>query len=147
MNNINRSDLREIVRILVRDLGILERSKSCCCGVTLAQCHAIVEIGRAKEINLNSLAELLNLDKSTMSRTINNLVNESLVLREVHVENRRYIKIKLTEKGDKIFREIEKTMEDYYKDVISLVPENKKNQVLDSLQILADIVKINKCCN
>jgi len=147
MNNINGSDLREIVRILVRDLGILERSKSCCCGVTLAQCHAIVEIGRAKEINLNSLAELLNLDKSTMSRTINNLVNESLVLREVHVENRRYIKIKLTEKGDKIFREIEKTMEDYYKDVISLVPENKKNQVLDSLQILADTVKINKCCN
>lgn len=147
MNNINGSDLREIVRILVRDLGLLERSKSCCCGVTLAQCHAIVEIGRSKEINLNSLAELLNLEKSSMSRTINNLVNENLVLREVHTENRRYIKIKLTEKGDEIFREIEKTMEDYYNDVIALVPKDKKNQVLESLQILVDTVKVNKCSN
>jgi len=147
MNNAKSSDLREIVRILVRDLGLLERNKSCCCGVTLAQCHAIVEIGRSKEINLNSLAELLNLEKSTMSRTINNLVNESLVLREVHTENRRYIKIKLTEKGEEIFREIEKTMEDYYTDVISLVPVDKREQVLESLQILVNIVNANKCCN
>ena len=147
MNNAKSSDLREIVRILVRDLGLLERNKSCCCGVTLARCHAIVEIGRSKEINLNSLAELLNLEKSTMSRTINNLVNESLVLREVHTENRRYIKIKLTEKGEEIFREIEKTMEDYYTDVISLVPVDKREQVLESLQILVNIVNANKCCN
>ncbi|MBU3097811.1 MULTISPECIES: MarR family winged helix-turn-helix transcriptional regulator [Clostridium] len=147
MNNVKSSDLREIVRILVRNLGLLERNKSCCCGVTLAQCHAIVEIGRAKEINLNSLAELLNLEKSTMSRTINNLVNESLVLREIHTENRRYIKIKLTEKGEEIFREIEKTMEDYYTDVISLVPADKREQVLESLQILVDVVNVNKCCN
>lgn len=147
MNNVKSSDLREIVRILVRNLGLLERNKSCCCGVTLAQCHAIVEIGRAKEINLNSLAELLNLEKSTMSRTINNLVNESLVLREVHTENRRYIKIKLTEKGEEIFKEIEQTMEDYYNEVISLVPSNKKEQVLESMQILVNVVNVNKCCN
>lgn len=147
MNNTNGSDLRKIVRILVRNLGLLERNKSCCCGVTLAQCHAIVEIGRAKEINLNSLAELLNLEKSTMSRTINNLVNESLVIREVHTENRRYIKIKLTEKGEEIFKEIEKTMENYYDEVISLVPGDKKEEVLESLQILVDVVNVNKCCN
>jgi DNA-binding MarR family transcriptional regulator len=147
MINVNGNDLREIVRILVRNLGLLERNEACCCGVTLTQCHAIVEIGRVKEITLNGLAEVLNLDKSTMSRTIDNLVIQKLVLREVHTENRRYVKIKLTERGDEVFRSIENSMEDYYENIISLVPENKKDQVLESLQILANIVKVNKCCD
>lgn len=147
MKNSNGSDLREIVRMLVRNLGLMERSEACCCGVTLAQCHAIVEIGRVKEINLNNLAQLLNLDKSTMSRTIDNLVNQDLVLREVHTENRRSIRIKLTEKGEEIFKGIENSMEEYYSNVISLVPLDKKEQVLESLQILVNIVKENKCCD
>jgi len=147
MNNVNGSDLREIVRVLVRSLGLLERSEACCCGVTLTQCHAIVEIGRSKEINLNSLAEMLNLNKSTMSRTIDNLVNQNIVLREVHTENRRCIRIKLTEEGDEIYKKIEKSMEDYYNNVMSLVSRDKKDQVLESLQILVDIVKTNRCCD
>jgi len=147
MNNVNSNDLRELIRILVRNLGLLEKDQAGCCGVTLAQCHAIVEIGRSKEINLNNLAELLNLDKSTMSRTIENLVNQNLVLREIHTENRRYIKIKLTEKGVEIFRGIEANMDDYYNNIISLIPADKKNQVLDSLQILVDTLKVTKCCD
>ena len=127
MIDINGNDLREIVRILVRDLGLLEKGEASCCGVTLTQCHAIVEIGRSKQINLNSLAQLLNLDKSTISRTIDNLVNQSVVLREVHTENRSNIRISLTEKGNEIFREIEKSMEDYYNNIIYLVPADKKD--------------------
>ncbi|MCB2293487.1 MarR family transcriptional regulator [Clostridium algoriphilum] len=144
MNNVNGSDLREIVRVLVRNLGLLERNEACCSGVTLTQCHAIVEIGRSEEINLNSLAELLNLNKSTMSRAIDNLVKQNLVIREVHTENRRYIRILLTEKGYEIYKQIEKSMEGYYSNIISLVSGDKKDQVLESLQILVDIVKTNK---
>ena len=147
MIDVNGNDLREIVRILVRNLGLLEKGDAGCCGVTLAQGHAIVEIGRAEEINLNSLAQLLNLDKSTMSRTIDNLVNQGLVLREVHTENRRNIRISLTEKGNEIFAGIEKSMQDYYNNIISIVPKDKKAQVLESLQILFDIVKVIKCCD
>lgn len=44
--NEGSKDLRELIRILVRDLGILEKSDGSCCGVTITQCHAIVEIGR-----------------------------------------------------------------------------------------------------
>lgn len=32
--------LRELIRILVRDLGILEKSDASCSGISLAQCHA-----------------------------------------------------------------------------------------------------------
>lgn len=138
--------LRELIRILVRNLGILEKGEATCCGVTVAQCHAIVEIGRTDELSLNELAELLGLDKSTMSRTINNLVESGLAIRDLHPEDRRYVTIKLSEKGLKVFKGIESSMEQYYKGIFSSIPEEKRDQVLESLQLIIDAAKQNKCC-
>jgi DNA-binding MarR family transcriptional regulator len=138
--------LRELLRILVRNLGLLEKSEASCCGTTIAQCHAIVEIGRENGVSLNELADILGLDKSTMSRTINNLVEGNLVVREIHPEDRRYVTIELTEKGKETFKSIENTMELYYKEILNSIPENKREQVIESLQLLTDAVKQNKCC-
>ncbi|MCM0647283.1 MarR family transcriptional regulator [Clostridium swellfunianum] len=144
---INESHfLRELIRILVRNLGILEKGEATCCGVTVSQCHAIVEIGRAEQISLNDLAELLALDKSTMSRTINNLVDSGLAIRELHAEDRRFVSIKLTNEGIKVFENIESSMEYYYNSIFSSIPEDKREQVLESLQLIIDAAKNNKCC-
>ncbi|MDD3225248.1 MAG: MarR family transcriptional regulator [Clostridium sp.] len=138
--------LRELIRVLVRNLGILEKSDAGCCGVTIPQCHAIVEIGRANEISLNELAEILTLDKSTMSRTINKLVEDNLVIRKTHSEDRRYISIRLTEKGIGIFKTIEKSMNEYYQGIFMSISKDKREQILDSLQVLIEAVYKNKCC-
>lgn len=137
---------RELIRVLVRNLGILERSEASCCGVTLSQCRALVEVGRAGEVSLNELAEALSLDKSTMSRTINNLVEAELVIRELHAEDRRYVTIKLTDKGIGAFKNIEESMEQYYETLLFSILENKRVQVLESLQLIVDAAKENKCC-
>ncbi|QHQ62282.1 MarR family transcriptional regulator [Anaerocolumna sedimenticola] len=145
MLNQGSETLRELLRILVRNLGILEKSDASCCGVTISQCHALVEIGRAKKISLIDLAELLELDKSTMSRTINNLVDAEIVKRETDPENRRYISIQLTDKGTEVFKSIEDNMFAYYTSIFRSIPEDKRNQVLESLQILVQSVKDNNC--
>lgn len=136
--------LRELLRILVRNLGILEKSDACCYGVTLAQCHAIVEIGRAGKISLTDLADLLGLEKSTMSRTINNLVNLDLVNRGIDPDNRRYISIKLTDKGVELFKSIEDSMNVYYSKVFNSITSDKRNKVLESFEILVEAIKANK---
>lgn len=136
--------LRELIRILVRDLGILEKSDASCSGISLAQCHAIVEIGRKEKISLVDLSGLLGLDKSTMSRTINNLVESDFVLRESDKENRRYVIIQLTEKGRSVFKDIEDSMETYYRDIFNAIPENKRYQVLESLELLKEAVESSR---
>lgn len=146
MDNKESHYLRELIRVLVRNLGILEKGEATCCGTTVSQCHAIVEIGRAKDITLNELAELLTLDKSTMSRTINNLVESGLVVRELHPEDRRYVTIKLTDEGMNVFRNIENSMEQYYQSIFLSIAEDKREQVLDSLRLIIDAAKKNKCC-
>lgn len=143
MINQGSKVLRELIRILVRDLGILEKSDASCCGVSLTQCHAIVEIGRKEKISLVDLSGLLGLDKSTMSRTINNLVESDYVIRESDMENRRYIIIQLTERGRSVFQNIEESMEEYYKGIFNAIPENKRNQVLESLKLLKDAVELS----
>jgi hypothetical protein len=60
MENQASKYLRELIRVLVRNLGILEKSDASCCGVTISQCHAIVEIGRSGEVSLMSLLNYLH---------------------------------------------------------------------------------------
>ncbi|MEL7648449.1 MAG: MarR family transcriptional regulator [Sedimentibacter sp.] len=145
MVNQGSGVMRELIRKLVRDLGVLEKNDASCCEVSLAQCHAIVEIGRKGKISLVDLAMMLGLDKSTMSRTINNLVESNLVIRDVDMENRRYVIIQLTEKGIRVFRNIEKSMDEYYGSIFNSIPENKRSQVIESLQLLNEAVECNKC--
>lgn len=139
-------ELRELVRLLVRHIGLLEKSEASCCGISIAQCHGIIEIGRAGEISLNELAEMLGLDNSTMSRTVNNLVEQGFVLRETDASDRRYVKIKLTEEGTKLYSSIESGMDNYYIDIMNSIPEEKHSQVIESLKLLDNAIKGKKCC-
>lgn len=139
------SRLRECVRVLTRKLGLLEKSEASCCGVTLSQCHAVVEIGRVGRISVNNLAGVLGLDKSTMSRTINNLVEQGLVTRESDPGDRRYLSIGLTDQGRELFVNIEGNMDQYYQDVYQSIPLDKREQILESLEILVKNLP-NKCC-
>ena len=139
-------NLRELVRMLMRNFGVLERNEASCCGMTLGQCHAIVEIGRAGEISLNELAEVLTLDKSTMSRAVNNLGDQGYAVREADKADRRYIKIVLTDQGTNMYKSIEGGMELYFEDILGSIPEEKHEQVLESLELLEIALKGKKCC-
>jgi DNA-binding MarR family transcriptional regulator len=146
MTEQESSSLRELIRILVRRLGILEKSDASCCGISLAQCHAIVEIGRKGKINLNDLADMLGVDKSTMSRTINNLVESRLAARDLDNDDRRYVVIQLTEEGQNFFENTEIGMDRYFTEILERIPKDKRSQVLESLELLTFAVRDCDCC-
>lgn len=139
--------LRELVRMLERKLGVLEDGEMACCGISMAQCHALVEIGRAGSISLVDLATLLNLDNSTMSRTVNNLVNNSMVERQLDPNDRRYITIRLTQQGLEQFHGIESGMGEYFMKIYDAIPKESRSKVLESLQILLKAVADSDCCS
>jgi DNA-binding MarR family transcriptional regulator len=146
-NDNQASKLRETLRLVVRRLGLLERSEASGCGITMAQCHVIVELGRSEKLSLNDLAELLKLDKSTVSRSVDNLVSMGLVRRETAAADRRYVTLALSEKGVRVFAHLEKRMETYFADIVDCLPADKRGQVLDSLALLAEAIKSPGCCD
>ena len=137
--------LREGTRLLLRKLGIFERDEALCCGVTYAQCHAVVEVGRKETLSLNELAELLNLDKSTVSKTVDQLVKNGIMLREPGQKDRRYVTLTLTTEGDELFQSIEKRMEAYFTKILDSIPDNKREQVIEGIQILSDAIQKTEC--
>lgn len=146
LNEANPKLLRELIRLMERKLGVLEDGEMSCCGISLAQCHALIEIGRAGSISLVDLSDLLNLDNSTMSRTVNNLVNSGMAERAPDPDDRRYVTIKLTAQGAGTFREIEENMNAYFENIYAAIPEDKRAQVLESLQLLLRAIAETGCC-
>lgn len=138
--------LRELLRLLVRKLGILERSEASGCGITLAQCHAIIELGRAEALTLNDLAERLHLDKSTVSRSVEGLVAGQYVVRQPSAQDRRFVTLTLTAKGQQVYREVESSMAAYFNGILAAVPAEKRTQLVESLTLLVGAVREGHCC-
>lgn len=138
MNEVNSKNFRELIRILERKLGLLNKQDKCCSEVTLAQCHALVEIGRSKTISLKELSNLLGLDISTMSRTVESLVKKDFVFRSPSKVDRRSIDIELTDKGLNIFNEIETKMNNEFKNIFEKIPTEDQPTAFIGLSIIID---------
>jgi DNA-binding MarR family transcriptional regulator len=138
---------RELIRNLERKMGILDESQVACCNITLAQCHTLVEIGRAKTLSLIQLSKILELEKSTVSRTVEHLVKAQLVSRNTDLSNRRYITISLTENGQKAFHEIETAMNSQFARILRAIPEEKQALVMNSIQILIHAIQSSETNN
>jgi DNA-binding MarR family transcriptional regulator len=133
--------LREMLRGLERKMGLVDDSAKSCCGISLAQCHALVEIGRASDLSLNSLADMMNLDKSSVSRSVDHLVRRGYALRKTDEKSRRKIVIRLTSSGSDLFTRIEKDMTRYYSAVLDKIEPGKRAQVIESVGLLLDAIE------
>jgi len=143
LNEINGKNFRESIRILERKLGLLNKQDVCYSEVTLAQCHALVEIGRSKAISLKELASILGLDVSTMSRTVDSLVKKEFIVRAPSKTDRRSVVIELTDKGLYIFNDIENTMDEQFESIFKQISQEDQQTALNGLNIIIDALTKN----
>lgn len=132
------NEFRQTLRKLERELDTQLREELTCCGVSLVQCHTVLELERQGKTNLKELSSSLDLDKSTVSRTIDQLVNEGLVNRETDKNNRRFVLLSLNEKGKDACKNINKFCNDYYLEIFKQIPEEKHEQVIESFSLFAE---------
>lgn len=129
---------REKLRKLEREVGWQLKADTECCGVTLAQCHIIVEIGNKGVTSVVDLSSALGLDASTLSRHINGMVNVGLVDRILNPKDRRYVSITLTAQGRKVYESIEEICNAKYARLFEFIPQEKHEQVLEGFNLLVD---------
>lgn len=144
--------LRENTRILEYHLSNINQSDCCCRGISESQCFVLVEIGRKPNISVKELAEILRLDKSGISRTVEELVQKNYVERKASEEDRRYVVLNLTLDGKERFERIENDMNQKFKKIFDAMPADKRAQVIEALEIYnracGEIERIKECdCN
>jgi DNA-binding MarR family transcriptional regulator len=137
---------REVLRRFEREIFV-QTNECCCNGVTLAQCHALLEIESKNTESITELSKTLGLDKSTISRTIEGLVNTGLVDRTIPTENRRMVILKLTDSGKKICNSINGNNDKYISDTLSILAEPEKEELLRLFEkITTQMIKLRSSC-
>ena len=124
---------RGVLRQFEREI-FFQNISSCCKGVTMAQCHTLLEIENKNQVTVTELAKELSLDKSTVSRTIDSLVTSGMVDRVVPTENRRITMIDLTDSGKETCRDINWNNDRYIQDALSVLDDKEKNDLLTLME-------------
>ncbi|MGN0142692.1 MAG: MarR family winged helix-turn-helix transcriptional regulator [Roseburia sp.] len=126
---------REYTRTLECHLEHMNKADCCQCGVSESQCFLVVEIGRRPGVSVKELAQILKLDKSGISRSVEELVRKGYVERNPSEKDRRFVTLHLTEKGQERFEKIEHDMYLKFKEVFENIPQAKRDQVIEALKI------------
>ncbi len=140
---------RETMRHLQRSLNWQWKSDAACCGINVAQCHALLEGGNRGEIAQVELSSILGLDTSTLSRTIEGMAQDGIVERKADPEDRRYINIVLAEQGKEVYGDINHTLDHYYAEIFADIPADKHKQIVESVNLLVSAISnpnSSKCC-
>jgi len=140
------SELRELLRLLISKMGILDRNEASCRDMTLGQCRALIEIGRAEVLSINQLADRLALAKSTVSRSSDRLVLAGLLHREEDPGDRRYVVLKLSATGMQAYLNLEQRMNSYFETIMADIDPTQHEQVLSALRIVTEAVHAKGCC-
>ncbi|MDT8900787.1 MarR family winged helix-turn-helix transcriptional regulator [Anaeroselena agilis] len=133
--------LRDAVKDFIRNVGLLEGKKSFCADCSYAQCHAVVEVGARPGISLGELAGRVRMDKSALSRVVDDLVRKGYITREQDPGDRRYVSLTLTADGEGLRDEIDERSGRVFAEVLAAIPETKRAAVVEGMGLLATAFK------
>jgi DNA-binding MarR family transcriptional regulator len=125
-----RGALRQLERI------VNSQNKRCCPKVSMPQCHVLLQIDIKGKSTITELAKTLDLDISTISRTVDSLVKSKSVDRIEDPDDRRFNSLRLSTEGRKLAAAINFDADEYFSKVIEHIPEKRRLLVLRSFEIL-----------
>ncbi len=138
--------LREQIQTFIRQFGLLEQEHTPCqYPLSPSQAHALQVLGQREQLPLYQLALHLHLEKSTVSRLVNGLVEHAWVKRNINPENRREVLLRLTHAGRTVFEAVQASASTKYQAIWNRIPVDQRSQVLDVLATLNAILKEEDC--
>jgi DNA-binding MarR family transcriptional regulator len=97
-----------------------------------------LELEEARESGPGGLAARLGLDKSTVSRTVDELVRMGLVSRVTDPSDRRYSLLSMTPAGHRKANVIHRINDEIIRKTFGLIPRARQRAVLESFRMLVD---------
>ncbi|MGM0445697.1 MAG: MarR family winged helix-turn-helix transcriptional regulator [Bacillota bacterium] len=141
-------EVGEMIQNLTRSLKIFERSEIVSEGFTISQCYIILYIQKNDSLTMNQISKKMNLDKSTITRIIDNLVRDGYIKKRKSNQDGRVILASLTKKGRKSAAYLQEKINDYYRQIINEIPEGEVMNVVNSVNTLLKALKKVRpqCC-
>ena len=118
---------RALVAVSVRSLDELEDS------ITLPQFRTLVVLDTHKEMNLNRLAEILEVNASSAVRMIDRLLAAGLVTRRENPSNRRQVLLGLTPDGSSAVSGVTAARRRAIGRIVAAMPAQVREDLVDAL--------------
>ena len=83
--------------------------------------------------NPKEIAEYLGIENSTISGILDRMEKKELIERDIDKEDRRFVRIKLTKSGKELEGPVNKTIEDFNKEALSIFTKDEASQLRDML--------------
>jgi DNA-binding MarR family transcriptional regulator len=113
---------------LARFINQLMREQLFCGPVTVQQCYALEAlIGGPK--SMNALAAEVALHQSTLTRIVQKLEKQNLLIRRRKQNNQRTVEVQLKEQSSQMISKL-----------LDLIPQNRQVSVVESMEELANLL-------
>lgn len=140
-------EVGDMIQNLTRSLKIFERSEITGEGFTISQCYVMTYLLKGGSLSMNELSDKMNLDKSTITRVVGNLVRDGFIDKHPSEEDGRVMLASLTAEGKQAAMDLQNKVNKYYRDIIEQLPEGKVMQVVSSVNLLlAALRKVRPAC-
>ena len=132
----------------VRHYQFRNRNEVCCYGVTVSQCYLLDILAGRGPGSMRELASHLCLEVSTVTRLVDGLVKRRLVRRQRDVEDKRVVRVELTEAGQKLHGKITEDLLAKEEELLRSLPEELRQGVVQAVVTLLHRVSPDKagCC-
>ena len=135
------AEIEDLIRQFVRIMNKRLRDSVKHTSITSPQLFALLSIYRESGLTIGDLCERMFLACSTISGLIDRLEKIQLVERYRDEEDRRVVRLKLTEKGVNCTQSIlEKRKEQFEKD-LKMIDIERQEELITNLNLLLEIMK------
>jgi DNA-binding MarR family transcriptional regulator len=122
---------------LIRALGLHQPGRTPCGQpVSVAEAHALLELGREPGQSQNGLAARLRLEKSSVSRIVTTLEKRGWVARQRQPQDTRIVRVHLTGDGQDAAANLAASRQAKFERIFAAIPAAERDAVLASLDTL-----------
>lgn len=133
-------DIRAASRLMVRELGFMEATLAAT-DYPPSAVHTLLEIGARGPMTSGQLAEVLHLEKSSISRMVRKLIECGELKESADADDGRIKRLSLTPKGRRTLSTIEDFARRQVSRALERLTENERRTVCEGLTIYARALK------
>ncbi|MDR4924828.1 MarR family transcriptional regulator [Peribacillus simplex] len=129
------ADIRQFNRFYTNILGVLDKH-ILDTGYSFTEARVILEIGLMEQCIANNLVDKLEIDRSYMSRIINKLSKDGLVMKENSTLDNRTSLIGLTPEGMTLFNQLNERSDEQIVRLFQGLSQNEINEIHASMMFI-----------
>lgn len=124
---------------LARFINQLMREQLGCGPVTVQQCYTLEALMDGPR-SMKDLAAEVALHQSTLTRVVEKLEKQNLVLRTRKADNQRSVEVQLTGAGKQTYLFLDAAASQMISDLLDLIPEDRRVKIVEAMEELAALL-------